>query len=140
VPAGQRDLTLRAAVGSLTAAAVAADAVRAEADVGSVALHFSTVSGNVTGKSSVGDFDLTVGERGPAGADIEVGTGSARPSLPATTRGEFDCTVGVGGLEATAAYGMTSLRGMTSAQARWRRGEGGGKFRVHAAVGEIALR
>lgn len=119
VPAGQRDLRLVGKVGSLTGTVAAAAALQARLDVGEVR--------------------LTVTDTGPASTEVELTTGSLHLTLPTATPGSFDCSVDTGGLNGVARLGLQEQRSVVGSRAVGRRGQGGGTFKLHVAVGELDL-
>jgi hypothetical protein len=119
VPAGQRDLRLVGKVGSLTATVAAAAALHARVDVGEVR--------------------LAVNDKGPASADVELATGAMHLTLPVATPGSFDCAVDTGGINGAGRLGLEEQRSIVGSRAVGRRGQGGGTFKLHVAVGELDL-
>jgi len=119
VPAGQRDLRLVGKVGSLTAKVAAAAMLHAHLDVGEVR--------------------IAVSDQGPASAEVELATGSMHITLPKATPGTFDCAVDTGGLTGAGQLGLEEHSSLVGSHAVGRRGQGGGTFKLHVAVGELDL-
>jgi hypothetical protein len=137
LPAAARGLQLKTHVGLVDAAVAEAADVRLDCDVGSTRLRASKVTGALCGRVATGETTVAVTDAGPANADLEVATGELRLSLPAGASGEFDCAVDTGSIAGGDALGLATVRAMASAKATGRRGSGGGRFKLHVAVGEI---